>query len=151
MDDEMEGLRAYLLEAFTPLNFSGIHGFPNECYKRVLRIIPKFFGNDEDSAVHHIASFCKLMADLKFYHEDDLMILFALTFEEDAEDWFNDLWDESINSMAKFFEKFLLLWHEGTVEEIEQLTKEYDAILPRTQPNSEEEIHEEDIEDMELL
>ena len=61
------------------------------------------------------------MADLKVYHEDDLMIVFALTFEGDAEDWFNDLWDESIDSMAKFFEKFLLRWHEGTVDEIEQL------------------------------
>ena len=49
--------------------------------------------------------------------------------------------------MEKFFEKFLLCWHEGTVEEIEQLAKEYDALLLRTQPNSEEEIHEENIED----
>ena len=32
--------------------------------------------------------------------------------------------------MAKFFEKFLLRWHEGTVEEIEQLAKQYDALLP---------------------
>ena len=111
MDDREEKLRALLHKAFTPLDFSGIHGFPNECYKRVLRIVPEFFGNDEDLEVHHIASFCKLMADLKVYHEDDLMIVFALTFEGDAEDWFNDLWDESIDSMAKFFEKFLLRWH----------------------------------------
>ena len=75
------------------------------------------------------------------------MIVFALTFEGDAQDWFNDLWDESIDSMAKFFEKFLLHWHEGTVEEIEQLAKEYDALLPRTQPDSEEEIHDEHFED----
>ena len=47
--------------------------------------------------------------------------------------------------MAKFFEKFLLRWHEGTIDEIEQLAREYDALLPKTQPNSEEEIHEENI------
>ena len=103
MDDEMEGLCAHLHGAFTPLDFLSIHGFPNECYKRVLRIVLELLGNDEDSKIHHIASFCKLMEDLKVYHEDDLMIVFALTFEGDAEDWFNDLWDESIDSMAKFF------------------------------------------------
>ena len=70
------------------------------------------------------------------------MIAFALTFEGDAQDWFNDLWDESIDSMEKFFEKFLLRWHEGTIEEIQQLAKEYDALLPKTQPDFEEEIHE---------
>ena len=108
MDDKMEGLRALLRKVFTPLDFSGIHGFPNGCYKIVLRIVPEFFGNDEDSTIHPIVSFSKLIADLKVYHEDDLMIVFALNFEGDAEDWFNDLWDESIDSMAKFFEKFLL-------------------------------------------
>ena len=77
MDDKMEGLRAHLHGAFTPLDFSGIHGFPNECYKRVLRTVPEFFGSDEDLAIHHMVSFWKLMADLKVYHEDVLMIVFA--------------------------------------------------------------------------
>ena len=76
----MKELRALLHEAFAPLDFSGIHGFPNGCYKRVLRIVLEFFGNDEDLAIHHIVSFCKLMADLKVYHEDDLMIMFAFSF-----------------------------------------------------------------------
>ena len=53
----MEGLHAHLHGAFTPLDFSGIYGFPNEWYKRVLRIVPEFFGNDEDSAIHHIISY----------------------------------------------------------------------------------------------
>ena len=143
----MEGLRAHLHGAFTPLDFSGIHVFPNECYKRVLRIVLEFCGNDEDSTIHHIVSFYKLMADLKVYHEDDLMIVFALTLEGDAQSWFNDLWDEGIDSVAKFFEKFLLRWHEGTIDVIEQLAKEYDALLLRLQPDFEEEIHEEHFED----
>ena len=77
MDDKMEGIRARLHGAFIALDFSCIHGFPNECYKRVLRIVPELFGNDEDSTIHHIVSFCKLMADLNFYDEDDLMNVFA--------------------------------------------------------------------------
>ena len=116
MDDKKERLCALLHEAFTPLDFSDIHGFPNGCYKRVHKVVPEFFGIDKDSAIHHIVSFCKLMTDFKVYHEDDLMIVFALTFERDAEDWFNDLWDESIDSMTNVFKKFLLSWHEGTIE-----------------------------------
>ena len=34
-----------------------------------------------------------------------ILSIFALAFEGDAEYWFNDLWDESIDSMAKCFEK----------------------------------------------
>ena len=136
MDDKMEELCALLHEAFTPLDFSSIHGFPNGCYKRVLRIVPELFGNDEDSAIHHVVSFCKLMEDLKVYHEDDLMIVFALTLEGHAVNWFYGLLDEAIDSVAKFFEKFLLRWHEGTVDEIEQLAKEYDALLPGAHPES---------------
>ena len=143
MDDKMEWLHALLHEAFTPLDFSGIHGFPNDCYKRVLRIVPEFFGNDEDSAIHHIVSFCKLMEDLKVYHEDDLMIVFALTLEGDAQSWFNDLFYEVIDSIARFFKKFHLRWHEGTVDEIERLAKEYDSLLPKAHPEEQEEIHEE--------
>ena len=52
--------------------------------------------------------------------------------------------------MARLFEKFLLRWHEGTVDEIEQLAKEYDALLPRVYLESKEEIHEEHIESGQL-
>ena len=56
-----------------------------------------------------------------------------------------DLFDESIESEARFFVSFLLHWHEGTVDEIEQLAKEYDSLLPKTHPDSKE-IHEENVE-----
>ena len=127
MDDKMEGLRAHLHRVFTPLDFSSIHGFPNGCYKRVLRIFLELFGNDEDSKIHHIASFCKLMEDLKVYHEDDLMIVFALTFERDAEDWFNDLWDESIDSMEKFLRSFSCI---GMKERLKRLSSCPRSIMP---------------------
>ena len=53
--------------------------------------------------------------------------------------------DKSIDSVANFFERFLLRWHNGTVNEIEQLTKEYDALIPRVHLELEEDIHEENI------
>ena len=123
----MEGLCAHLHGACTPLDSSGIHGFPNECYKRVLRIVPDFFGNDEDSIIHHIVSFCKLMVDIKVYYEDDLMIVFVLTFEGDAESWFNDLWDESIDSMAKFLRSFSFV---GMKEQLKRLSSWPKSMMP---------------------
>ena len=51
--------------------------------------------------------------------------------------------DESIDSVPNFFERFLLRWHDGRVDEIEQLAKKYDALIPRVHHELEEEIHEE--------
>ena len=88
------------------------------------------------------------MTDLKVDDKDDLMIVFSLTLEEDAQNWFYDLFDEAIDSVAGFFEKFLLRWHEGTVDDIEQLDKQCNALLPRTHhEEAQEEIHEEHSED----
>ena len=40
---------------------------------------------------HHIASLCKLMADFNVHHEDDIMVVFAITLERDAMIWFYGL------------------------------------------------------------
>ena len=81
-------------EAYSPLDFSKIHGFPNQCYDRgkVHDILPEFYGNDGVSTTHHIASFCKLVADFNVRHEDDIMIIFAITLEKDAMTWFYVYW-----------------------------------------------------------
>ena len=108
-------------DAYSPLDFSKVHGFPNQCYVRgkVHDILPEFYGNDGVLATHHTTSLCKLMADFNVHHEDDIMIVFAITLEMDVMIWFCGLLDESIDSVANFFERFLLRWHDGTVDEIE--------------------------------
>jgi len=131
-------------EAYGPLDFSKVHGFPSECYDPEIHdILPEFHGNDGVSATHHIASFCKLMADVNVHHEDEIMIVFAITLVNNAMTWFCGLLDKSIDSVPKNFERFLLRWHDGTVDEIEQLAKIYDALIPRVHHELEEEIHEE--------
>ena len=82
----MEDLHDIWHKAYNPLDFSKIRGFPNECYDRgkVHDILPGFHGNDGVSATHHIASLCKLMANFNVHHEDDIMIVFAISFERDA-------------------------------------------------------------------
>ena len=131
-------------EAYDPLDFSKVHGFPNECYDPEIHDIhPEFHGNDGLSATHHISSFCKLMGDFNVRHEDEIMIIFAITLVNDAMTWFYGLLDKSIDLVPNFFERFLLHWHDGTVDEIEQLAKEYDALIPRLHP----ELKEQTIED----
>ena len=83
------------------------------------------------------------MVDFNVRHEDDIMIVFAITLENDAMTWLCGLLDEPIDSVAIFFERFLLRWHDGTVDEIEQLAKEYDALIPSVHP----ELNKHTIED----
>ena len=86
MDDDKEELRDIWHEAYSPLDFSKIWGFPNHYYNRgkVHDILPEFHGNDGVSATQHIASLYKLMFDFNVHHEDDIMIVFAISFERDA-------------------------------------------------------------------
>ena len=44
-----------------------------------------------------------------------------------------------------FFERFLLRWHIRIVDEIEQLAKEYDALIPRVHPEPKEQTFEDAI------
>ena len=113
MDDDKERLRTLLLQTFTQLDFSNIHGFPNHFYdhENLFNVAPEFYGNNDDSATHHIASFFKLVVDFNIYHADDLMTTFAWTLEGDARNWLCSLYDKSIASMVKFFDCFLLWWH----------------------------------------
>ena len=145
MDDDKEEPRDIWHEAYSLLDFSKIRGFPNECYDRgkVHDILPEFHGNDGVSATHHIASLCKLMYDFNVHHEDGIMIVFAITLEGDALIWFYGLLDESIDSVEIFFERFLLRLHDGTIDEIEQLAKEYDALIPRFHPEFKEQTNED--------
>ena len=79
------------------------------------------------------------------------MVVFAITLERDAMIWFYGLLDESINLVEMFFERFLLCWHDGTVDEIEQLAKEYDALIPRVHPEPEKQAIEDPISFQEVL
>ena len=79
----------YLEEAYPPLDFLGIKGFPHDCFNHddLYEDAPIFNGMGE-SATTHISSFIKLVVEFNVFHEDDLMIIFACTLERDALEWF---------------------------------------------------------------
>ena len=106
------------------LIFDGIHGFPNSILYNLKNYLPKFSGNHENSANHHVQMFSNLVGDFEIAHEDIHMKLFVQTLEDHARDWFSFLpacsissWDELLSafmkqfrervSISNYFDKFL--------------------------------------------
>ena len=69
--------RSISTKRYMPLNFNGIHGFPNVIPNDVRKRLPKFNGNHLVSASHHVELFIDLMGDYKISHEDVHMKLFV--------------------------------------------------------------------------
>ena len=78
--------RSISTKRYMPLNFNGIHGFPNVIPNDVRKSLPKFSGNHLVSASHHVELFIDLMGDYEIAHEDVYMKLFVQTLEGDARD-----------------------------------------------------------------
>ena len=88
MDDEDYG--AQISNAYPPIDFSGISGFPNyEPYLQDKGYVqaPIFCGNG-DSAVCHIILFLSFVNKLNMLHRDNMMRFFANSLEKKAWIWF---------------------------------------------------------------
>jgi hypothetical protein len=95
-----------------PLCFNGIHGFSNVIPSDVRNFLPKFNGNHENSASHHVELFTNLMGDYEIAHEDVHMKLFVQTLEGDARDWFFFLPACSISSCRQLHSTFMEQFRE---------------------------------------
>ena len=78
--------RSISTKRYMPLNFDGIHGFPNIIPNDIRKCLPKFSGDHLVSASHHVELFSDLMGDYEIAHEDMHMKLFVQTLEGDARD-----------------------------------------------------------------
>ena len=90
MDELKEKCGARLTAMFQPIDFSNIPGFPNYCngFEDAYNWLPTFHGNYGDSAIWHVKYFLQLMADSIVLHEDNMMEMFASTFQSEAFCWF---------------------------------------------------------------
>ena len=102
--------RSISTKRYMPLNFNGIHSFPNTMPYDLRMYLPKFNGNHENSASHHVQMFSGLIGNFEIAHEDVNMKLFVQTLEDDARDWFSFLlacsissWDELLLAFMKQF------------------------------------------------
>ena len=113
MNDEDHG--AIISNAYPPIDFSSIQGFPNyEPYLQDERYsqAPNFYGNG-DSAIYHIIFVFAFVTKLNILHRDNVIQIFAHSLKNKAWTWLCGLPDKCITShgylCAMFFEK----WHDG--------------------------------------
>ena len=99
-----------LSDFFHPNDFSNILGFPNFGHGAgdIYKWLPVFHGNYGDLAIWHVKYFLQLMADSNVLHEDNMMEMFAGTFQGEACCWFyQGLPNKCITSFPSFLWMFL--------------------------------------------
>lgn len=90
--------RSISAKRYMPLSLNGINGFLNVIPTDIRKSLPKFIGNLDFSASHHVELFIDFMGDYEIAHEDVHMKLFVQNLEGDARDWFSFLLVCSISS-----------------------------------------------------
>ena len=103
-------------EFYKLLDFSqvvgNIHDIPNDAIKK----LPIFKGNNAITAKSHLRKFEKHLVsycnDAAHDHDNVKMNLFALSLEDDAEEWYLDLDDDSYKNISEFQDDFSKKWGE---------------------------------------
>ncbi|KAH9324610.1 hypothetical protein KI387_004788 [Taxus chinensis] len=83
-------------------------GYPNVVPQDVINRMPKFQGNNAITIDQHLNIFVNMMEDFEIKFEDVYIKLFIHTLEEDAQDQFKYLLDNSIDSWKKMKNAFIL-------------------------------------------
>ena len=86
-DKLKEKYGAQLTLMFQPIDFSNILGFPNysDGLGDAYNWIPTFHGDYGDLAIWHVRSFLQLIANFNIIYEDNMMEMFARTFQDEAD------------------------------------------------------------------
>ena len=105
-----------MMEVFKPLDFSQIVGSPHAIQKYAIKKIPIFQGNNAITAKSHLRKFENYLVrycnDAAHDHDDVKMKLFSLSLEDDAEEWYLDLDDDSYKNISEFQDGFRKKWGE---------------------------------------
>ena len=78
-------------------------------------IMPSLPSLTFESLKKHLVSYCH---DAAHNHEDVKMKLFALSLEDDAEEWYFDLDDDSYKTLSEFQDGFRKKWGEKRNQDI---------------------------------
>lgn len=87
-----------LANAFKPFYMSTIPRYPNKMPHKFDEWLPKFFGHNVITVEEHINKFYWRMSGFYIGEEDVVMKLFALSLEESAITWFQDLPNKGIKT-----------------------------------------------------
>ena len=95
-----------MTEFYKPLDFSQIAGAPHDITNDAIKKLPRFEENNATTAKthlrkfeRHLVSYCNSVAA---DHEDVKMNLFALSLEDDAAEWHENLGDDSYKTLNEF-------------------------------------------------
>ena len=111
-----------MTEIFKTLDFSQISGAPHAIPKDSIKKLPIFQGNNAITAKSQFWKFEKHLVsdciDASHYHDDVKMKLFALSLEDDVEEWYLDLDDDSYKTLSEFLEGFKKKWGKRKNQDI---------------------------------
>jgi hypothetical protein len=111
---------------YSPIDFSGIVGYPHDISEDVIDNIPDFY--DHDDASTHIRAFTKCIeewCDPPIY-EDVLIQLFVLTLCGDwANDWFHDSPDKRFKNIRDLLHAFLEIFGHDRDEVYNELVDDF--------------------------
>ena len=103
-----------MMEFYKPLDFSQIAGTPHDIPNDAIKKFPLFQGNNSITAKSHLWKFEKHLViycnDAAHDHDNVKMKLFALSWEDDAEEWYFNLYDDSYKSLSEFLEVCKKKW-----------------------------------------
>ena len=105
-----------MTEFYKPLDFYQIAGAPHDILNDAMNNLPIFEGNNATTAnthlrksERHLVSYCDNVAS---NHEDIKIKLFALSLEDDAVEWYENLGDDSYKTINEFLAGFKKRWGE---------------------------------------
>ena len=105
-----------MTELFKHLDFFQVAGAPHAIPKHAIKKLPIFQGNNAITAKSHLQKFEKCLVsycnDAAHDHDDVKMKLFALSLEDDVEEWYLDLDDDSYKTLSEFQDGFRNKWGE---------------------------------------
>ena len=111
-----------MTKLFKPIDFSQIASAPHAIPKDAIKKLPIFQGNNAITAKSHLRKFEKHLVnycnDAAHDHDDVKMTLFALSLEDDAEEWYFNLDDDSYKTLSEFLEGFKKKWGERKNQDI---------------------------------
>ena len=101
-------------DIFSPFDFTAIVGYPHALSEKALEKLPTFQGNNAISAKTHVKDFSlcinKWCNATQHNHQDVKMKLFALSLEEEAFDWFSNLYDNKFPTLNSLIDEFMDKW-----------------------------------------
>jgi hypothetical protein len=95
---------------FDPLDFSYIHGYPHDFnYKLWKKHALKFYGNKK-VASEFAELFIRFIAEFNIIHEDVMLKMFSLSYQEEVREWFCSLSPRKVSLFSYFITIFQENW-----------------------------------------